>query len=74
MICHHPFILFLHGLFIETTATLSHKQLEKVKITFLCQFMVRVRQKSQKKTTKKTSCTVNEFHVSLEELAGIQIP
>lgn len=74
MICHHPFMLFLHGLFIEATATLNRKQLEKVKINFfLCQFMGCARQKT-KKQQEKISSTVNKFHVSLEELAGIQIP
>ena len=32
--CCHPVVLFLHDLFIETTATFSHKQLEKVKIFY----------------------------------------
>lgn len=65
-------MLFLHDLLIETTATFSQKQLEKVKI-FIPIYSVCETKK------KKISCPVNcqdsarkyEFHVSLEELASI---
>lgn len=71
LICHH---LFLHDLFIETTATFSHKRLEKVKICIPIYSMC--------ETKKKIPCPVNcqdsarkyEFHVSLEELDSIQVP
>lgn len=76
-ICQHPALLFLHDLFIETTATFSHKQLEQLEI-FIPIYIICETEKPK----PNLSCPVNcqdstrkyEFHVSLEELASIQAP